>query len=92
MAGAPAHRHLQRALALVADHHLHPGRLADDAADGFAARADKFGDHAAHADAADLLVIREGEMQRLLQVRRSMSGTAARQHADKPFMSVEPRP
>src|SRR5947208_6612433 len=56
-AAAPAH------LAFVRDDQLHPGRLADDAPGRLPALGDDIGDEAPHADAADLLVIGQREMQ-----------------------------
>jgi DNA topoisomerase VI subunit B len=63
------HRHLERALALVADHDIHLGRLADEARDRPRRPRGDLRDHAAHAPATDLLVIGERQMQRLLQRR-----------------------
>ena len=70
MAGAPMHRHFQRALRLVADDDVHLRRLADEAGDRLRGPLRQLCDDPARADAADLLVIRECEMQRLLQIRR----------------------
>ena len=92
MAGAAAHVDAERALALVADHHVHPGRLADEAAGGLDRHAVETRDQAAHADATDLLVMRERKVDRHGKAAATMSGTAARQHARNPFMSAEPRP
>ena len=51
------------------------------------------GDEAAHADAADLLVVGQRIVDRLGQgPRRTNSGTNARPTARKLFMSVTPRP
>ena len=67
MAGAPMHRHLEGALRLVADYHVHLGRLADETGDRHGGALRQLGDHAAYAETADLLVIGERKMQRLLQ-------------------------
>jgi len=81
MAGAPMDRHLERALALVADHDVHLGRLADETRDRSRRPAAIFGIMRRNAPATDLLVIGERQMQRLLSGALSISGTDARQHA-----------
>src|ERR1043166_6348395 len=49
----PAPDHLDRALALVADPHIHLGRLADEAGDRLGGALHDLRDHAPHAPAAD---------------------------------------
>src|SRR5258707_1064637 len=56
-----------RPAALVADDDLHAGRLADDAQRRLDREPGETIDQAAHAEAADLLVERDGEMQRRLE-------------------------
>ena len=71
----------ERALALVAGGDAHFRRFADDAEGGaFRPRRQRL-DHAAHADAADLLVIGEGEMQRAFQ--RAGGGEEGRPQAGR---------
>ncbi len=70
------HGAAERALALVRDHHVHQGRLADDAAGGLEALFGEHFDQAAHAQAADLFVVGKREMDRRLQV----GGEKARRH------------
>ncbi|KTT87946.1 hypothetical protein NS44R_15140, partial [Mammaliicoccus sciuri] len=53
---------------LVADDHLHPGRLADEAAERLHALARDLAQHRTDTDAADLLVIGDRKMDRRLQV------------------------
>src|SRR5262249_16579988 len=62
MAGLAMHGDAERALALVADHHAHFGRLAHEAGRRLHLRAFKPRDHAAHADAADLFVVGDREV------------------------------
>ena len=59
-----AHAAAPALLALVRDDELHAGRLADDAAERLHAARDDVGDQPPHADAADLLVVGQREMQR----------------------------
>ena len=58
---APAHG------ALVAVDHAHAGRLADEHARGTRQRLAELGDHRPHAEAADFLVVGEGQVDRLVQ-------------------------
>ena len=62
-----AHAAAEAPLALVRDDQPHPGRLADDAARRLDAARDDVLQQAAHADAADFLVVRQREMQRALE-------------------------
>ena len=58
----------ERALALVADHHVHAGGLADEAGGGLDGGSLEMGDQAAHPDAAHLLVVGECKMDRAREV------------------------
>ncbi len=60
----PAHAAAPALLALVRDDELHAGRLADDATERLDAARDDVVDQPPHADAADLLVVGQREMQR----------------------------
>ncbi len=64
MAGAPVHAHPQRALALVAGDDAHQGRLAHEAAQRLDRGPAQPRDQVADADAADLLVVGDREMDR----------------------------
>ena len=64
VAALAVHGDAERALALVSDHHAHFGRLADKAGRRFHLGAFEARDHAAHADASNLLVVREREVDR----------------------------
>ncbi len=67
MRGAAAAAHFDRHFALVADGRSQQRRLADDAEARAVAPARHVVDERAHAHAADLLVIRERQLQRLPQ-------------------------
>ena len=98
MALTPSSRHARMRLAardaravgidaLMRVDHRHAGRLADD--DGARPRQvlAEPGDQRPHAGAADLLVIGDDDVDRLFQLPRLESGTAASTQAIKPFMS-----
>ena len=88
-----AHAAAPALLALVRDDELHAGRLADDAAQRLDAARDDVVDQPPHADAADLLVVGQREMQRPREAAaHGTPGTIARPVAEKLFMSVTPRP
>ena len=80
------------ALALVADDDPHAGRLADEAGLGPDRPLPQALDEVPRTDAADLLVIGEGEMDAAAERPLAICGAAARQTARKPFMSQAPRP
>ena len=80
-------------LALVGGDRLHQCRFAHDAEAGLHRRILQKIEQASHADAADLLVIGEGEIDRRLQrCAPRPSRPRRRQQAMKPFMSAVPRP
>ena len=70
----------------------HARRFADDGERGLDAGRLEIVEQAAHADAADLFVEREREMERPLRVGAPNSGSSASAVAMKPFMSAAPRP
>ena len=67
MAGLAAQARAHRMFGLVAGDHVHQGRLAHKAAQRFNGPGRQLGDHGPHADAAHLLVIGKGQMQRQAQ-------------------------
>ena len=64
MAGEPVKGRAHAVLALVADDDLHLGRLADEGAERFDPFLRDLAEHRPHADAADLLVIGDRQMDR----------------------------
>jgi hypothetical protein len=78
--------------ALVAAHGDHVGGLADHHQGRAGQLAGDDRDHVRRAQAADLLVVGEGQVDGLLEVALARSGAAARARARKPFMSQVPRP
>ena len=88
-----AHAAAEALLALVRDDQAHPGRLTDDAARRLDSSRNDVRQQPAHADAADLFVVRQREMQRAVEARGArIRGTNASPMAEKLFMSVAPRP
>jgi hypothetical protein len=77
--------------ALVRDGRHHAGGLADDAGQRLDAGVAQVGDQLLHAEAADLFLVAEGEVDR---ERASLFRNARHGHAMamKLFMSAEPRP
>src|SRR3546814_1601500 len=67
MAFEAAHFAAHALLSLVRHHDLHAGRLADDAGLGLDRHVAQHLDQAAHANAADLLVMGQGQVDRRLQ-------------------------
>ena len=78
--------------ALVRERRHHAGGLADDAEARRDAGLAQVGDEAARAEAADLLVVAEGEVDGERQVGGENAGVCATARPMKPFMSALPRP
>src|SRR5829696_9549375 len=85
MAGSAEHRRADAALALVADDDAHAGRLADEAGLRLHLRTREPLHEAAHADAAHLLVIREGEVNRLLEPSLGHARGGRETHGEEAF-------
>ena len=83
MALEAVHMGARAELALVRADDAHAGRLADHAGHRLHRALAQLGDQPAHADAADLLVIGEGEMQRRLELRLRELGRHRQQHGDE---------
>ena len=83
MAGAPPHREAAGHLALVAQDRAHLRGLADEAGGGGGAELGQPGDHVAHADAADLLVVGQGEVDRPGERRTHHLGHERQQAGDE---------
>jgi len=71
---------------------LSSGRLADDGERGLAKAPAELGDQMRRAEAADLLVIGEGEVDRHLERLRQHLRHQREAEAMKLFMSAVPRP
>ena len=71
------------ALALVRGDHPHLGRLADDADEGLDRQIGEVPDQSVHADATDLLVMGEGEIDRCLQAAGQHLGHIAQGDGDE---------
>lgn len=78
-----AHAAVVFALALVRDHRAHRGRLADDAARRLDAVGLQIAQQAAHADTADLLVIRQRQMETGIALGRHEVGHGRQRHRDE---------
>jgi hypothetical protein len=78
--------------ALVRDGRHHAGGLADDAGQRLDARVAQVGDQFLHAEAADLFLVAEGEVDREGRVAVQEASRMASAMAMKLFMSAEPRP
>ena len=76
---------------LVRVYHCHAGELANDDDAGARQVGSEPGDQRTDAGAANLLVIGDDDVDRLLSSRDVKSGTEASTEARKPFMSQEPR-
>ena len=70
MAGLAAHAGAHRMFGLVAGDDVHQGRLAHKAAQRLGGTRRQLRDHGPHADAAHLLVVGKGQMQRQAQAGR----------------------
>jgi hypothetical protein len=76
----------------VGERRDHAGRLADDAGERRDAGVAHVGDQPARAEAADLLVVAEREVDGERQVGGRNAGTCATARPMKLFMSALPRP
>ncbi len=78
-----AHAAAVFALALVRDHRAHRGRFADDAASGPDTVGLQVAQQAAHANAADLLVVRQRQVEAGMPLGRHEVGHSRQRHRDE---------